>query len=360
MRVLLLDSAYPINTRNIKILNSIKKHTTHCDVTICTWNRDGREISDNDKFNYETFNRKAQYGNPFKKLIQMFSYYKFLKKCNDKIKPTIIIASHWDMLILAFFFKLKYQKLIYEILDIPTASFSLVQNTLNFIERKCLSKTDALIFASRFYCDLYKDFTGKKIVLENLPLESNVSNIIKYQYVSDKFKISFIGKLRYFSVMKNLIDAVDNLDVEILFWGEGPDYNALKEYSEGNSQIKFFGKYDYDYISDIYNLSDLVWAVYPSLDYNVKYAISNKYYECVKFKVPGIFAKNTHLGDFVDKEKIGYTVNPYSVADIKSLFQDILINKEKNLSVKNNLLLSKENKSWENNEHILIDLINNV
>lgn len=358
MKILLVDSCYPINNRNLKILNSLKNRLgNNIEIFVCTWNRDGRVIDTNySELNLNAFNKKADYGKPLAKIKGIIPYFKFIKRLNEDIKPNIIVASHWDMLCLVSLIKKHNQKLVYENLDLPTSSSFFFRNVFRFFEELALIRTNAIIFASRFFIDKYAKFKKTKIVLENLPFKDVVVREYEHNYESNKLKISFIGTLRYFNVMKNLIDAAKGLPVEILFWGDGPDENKLKEYSRFNNSVKFFGKYEYKTISDIYALSDVVWAVYPSSDYNVKYAISNKFHECLIFKRPGVFAEGTMLGELVEKEKIGYIVNPYSVTNIQKLFVHIIEDKAAYNELQINLVNSMEKKTWEDEEYKLIDL----
>jgi hypothetical protein len=361
MKVLLVDSSYPINNRNLKILNSLKNRLgAEIEISVCTWNRDDRPVLKDDVFSFYIFGRKADYGQPVAKLKGIIPYFKFLKSVNNEIKPDIIIASHWDVLALVSLIKRKEQKVIYENLDMPTASNPVFRSILRSIEMASLKKVSAIIFASRFFEECYKKVEKKKIVIENLPFKNVVMRTNTHTYESDKLKVSFIGTLRYFDVMKNLIDGVKELPVEILFWGDGPDLNLFKDYSADNPDVKFFGKYDYKTIADIYALSDIVWAVYPSLDYNVKYAISNKFYECLLFNKPGVFAKNTMLGDLVETDQIGYTVDPYDTLGIRKLFEGIILDKSGYEKIRINLDGSDEKKNWEDDENILIDLISKL
>ncbi|WP_159730176.1 glycosyltransferase [Sphingobacterium sp. 18053] len=355
MKVLLVDSSYPINTRNIRIVESLRKRLNQSEVHIAAWNRDGRFDIDDKDIKYHVFEKKAAYGNPLQKLIALFSYFFYLKRINASLQPKILIASHWDMLLLCSLLKSKDQKLVYENLDLPTAESSFVRKILDALEKRSLKNTDLIIFASRFFQQRYDFFSGSKVVIENLPITENALIEKKYFYESDKLKISFIGTVRYFDVMKNLVDSIVGLDVEVLFWGDGPDFARLKAYTSDNTQVKIFGSYEYNHIRDIYEVSDLVWAVYPSLDYNVKYAISNKFYECFKYCRPGIFATDTCLADVVKHEEIGFTVNPYDQQAIRKLIADAISNPELINKYKTNLGNFKGKRNWEDNESTLVN-----
>jgi glycosyltransferase involved in cell wall biosynthesis len=241
------------------------------------------------------------------------------------IKPEHIIASHWETLLIAVFMKTKNSNLIYENLDIPTSENPLILCILKILEKKALGKTECMIVASRFYKKLYPWYKKRIVILENKPFRGILADRpARFFHATGNLKISFAGMIRYFDCMQNLIKAARGLPLDVLFFGEGPDYGRLKEFARDYDRVFFFGKYNYEDIACIYNLSDIIWAVYPSKDYNVKHAISNKFFESLVFNKPAFFAEDTALGEFVSKNRIGFTVNPYNVEGIRSRLSEIL------------------------------------
>ena len=117
------------------------------------------------------------------------------------------------------------------------------------------------------------------------------------------------------------------------------------------SNIYFHGRYNYENISEIYSTVDLIWAVYPNKDFNVKYAISNKFFESILYEKPCFFSIQTDLGDLVEKYEIGFTIDPY---DPNKFFKNF--NTERFVirveEYKKNIRKYKEGKLlfWEDNE----------
>lgn len=166
-KICLVDSTYPINTRTNKIYKSLVKEYGYDFVYVIAWNRDGRNIEDNG--NYFIFNRKAAYGSKIQKFINLLSFQKFIRKIFFNTKFDIVIASHWETLFLISKLKTKDMTLIYENLDIPTAENKCVLKILQYIEKMALRKTDAIVFASRFFAPLYSFYKKEKLILENKP-----------------------------------------------------------------------------------------------------------------------------------------------------------------------------------------------
>lgn len=342
-KICLIDSTYPINTRTNKIYNSLVNDFGRKNVSIIAWNRDGRENKNTE--NYYIFEKKAGYGNKLQKLMGLFSFKTFINKVLNENNFDIVIASHWETLLLASELKRKDSKLIYENLDIPTSSNIHILKLLQKIEKKALKKTDAIVFASRFFVPLYDFFTKDKILLENKPDKQ----LFLYEAKEhDSFNIVFLGVIRYLDILKNLIDSVSEIKgIKLIIWGDGPDYENLKNYAKGKESVFIQGRYENSQLANIYSEADLVWAVYPNDDYNVKYAISNKFHESINIGKPCIYAEKTELGNFVSSNRIGFVVNPYSVDDITELFDKLKVNLKLIEEAANNLkILKKKESSW--------------
>jgi Glycosyl transferases group 1 len=311
-----LDSAYPINSRNLRIYDYLKKNN---DIKVITWDRIGETKAVEN--NYIVFCRKANYGNKKEKLKNIPLYYKFIDQNIKKYNPDVVIASHWDMLLLSSIVKIKTKfKLIYENRDMVSSRSPKIKRILSLIERLALIKTDGMILASRFFKPHYKYFNKEKVIIEN-----KVSNdMLKYERKSsDKFRISFIGSVRFYEILINLIEVCKEIPtIEVNIYGDGPDKIALEQYITKNkiNNVKVHGKYSYKEIGKLYSITDLLWSVYPNTESsNKKYVIPNKYFESIYFGVPGVFPNNTKTGELVEDYNIGYTVDPISRKEIKKI-----------------------------------------
>lgn len=162
----------------------------------------------------------------------------------------------------------------------PTSRNKVILKFLKLLEYYLIKNTKVVIFASRFFVLEYENIKTKQYIIENLPLKSSQA-IEKVNFESKKIKLSFIGTIRYYEVLKNLINSLRNLEDKIEFFiiGTGPDEEKLRKLVKINEQknVNFLGKYNYQEIEKYYKASDLIWAAYPWKDYNVKYAISNKF-----------------------------------------------------------------------------------
>lgn len=353
MKVVLLDTSYPINSRNSKIIQSLSKSYPLAEIHQVTWDRNGSNPEIDNPL-IHIYKKKSPTGKLWLKAKNLWGYKCFVHSIIRKIEPDIVIASHWDTLLIVPRLKRESQRLIYENLDVPTGRFRAV---FHFLERWALKRTDLIIHASRFFKDLYPQ-SIKQIILENKPFFS-VENRISY-FNHKPLRIAYIGNIRYKNILFNLIESLrDNESWELTLYGGGVEYEEVKAYSGGISNVKMTGPYDYKNISKIYDNVDVIWAVYPNKDFNVKYAISNKFFESIYLNIPGIYAKDTMLGDYVVKNNIGMVINPYDIQDIQQLLSNVE-NGSINLiqMVENLKALALKQSSWDEDFEQIIDFIN--
>ena len=162
--------------------------------------------------------------------------------------------------------------------------------------------------------------------------------------------------------MKKLLEAIQKIEnVEVYLIGKGAENEKFKKLiiNKELKRVFMMGDYNYEEIARYYQISDFIWAVYPANDYNVKYAISNKFHESIIFEKICFFSKNTLLGEYVDKNKIGISINSSNKESIEKTILNILDHPEKIVEITENIKKYKQNKIlyWEENEENLIKFI---
>lgn len=345
MKILLIDECYPLNTRNVKILSSLEHLYPTSEIQVVTWDREkafDKQKESHKVWSWHLYTRHATYGNKLQKLYGLLGYRAFCKKIIRRICPDIVIASHWNNLLMLPTLDRK-QMLIYENLDAPTGPF-ITRCILNCIERVYMSHA-LTIHASRFYTEIYPN-KYNQIVLENKPVVETKST----HYSPQKpLRIAYLGNIRYIDILKNIADAVKNDNRFLLsYHGGGPDYEKLKEYVGGISNIQITGVYRYEDIEKLYHETDLIWAAYPNKDFNVQYAISNKFHESLAYAIPTIYSDRTRLGEYVVANSMGFQVNPYSVASIRTLLNFIHSDSNLLIQVHKSLKLHSQNETtWQ-------------
>ena len=355
--ILVVENFYPLQTRSLRIEQSLKKYGYN--VHSVMWNRNNVAVSPVEGHHVYTKTSRSK----FKKLISIFFYYRHLKNIVRGQKYNVLIASHWDMLFLCSLLKGSNHVLIYDNLDMPTHKYDLIRNLFRQVEILALRKTTGILYASRFFKDFYrKDIPS--MILENKPLKYVFKGFVD-QPIKPKITISFFGTLRYSESLKLLIDVVGKMgNVNLVIKGSGfaEELISYKESKNYSNVILDVGWYNYDDLGKIFSKTDVIWAAYPSKDFNVKYAISNKFFESMLFNKPGIFAANTELGSFVSAKGMGYTVDPYSFNSIESMLNELLKNEGESVKQTKQVLAKFKPKEifWEDEEEKLISFIESV
>ncbi|MDH0718592.1 glycosyltransferase [Acinetobacter junii] len=358
-KILIIDTTWPINSRTERFRKTLKKHFL---VVVVAWNRGKKNIEKEDAYVLGT---EIGYGNQLKKLFMLPLFFMYIYSVNKIEKPDIIFASHWDSLICAVILKLLGNwkiKIIYDCLDLPTSSNTLIRKLIIFIEKFCLYFVGLTIFASRYFKPLYpQNLTS--YIFENYPslslLDSSTEepSWIKYydQKASTGYKnVAWIGVVRYFNIIENILLAIKNTDINFFVFGDGPELEKVIEavnYHNLNDQVIFFGRYKTSELKYIYEKSDLVWAAYPTNDFNAIYAISNKYFECSFFEKKIILSKKTKMAEGINENPSVILVDEYSSVDIK---EKILSN------VKNPYIKYENDTFWEDEEGKFIDFLKSI
>ena len=332
MKYLLLSNSYPLHPRHIKVSKLLQPGE---ESYVCAWNRDAESHKSDSKFE-STFDQKIGYGNKWKKLYNLLYFSGFFRTVCQKISPDFVVCRYWDMFFLACFFAPRNTKIIYDVCDMPS------NKLVKLLETKLLHRASKVIISSRFFEDFYNH--DNVLLFENKPdlnMISDYSNSFEKGKLTNLLKIAFIGKIRYLSVMKNLVSAISRLQGKAIltFYGSGADEKSLIEYCK-NLQITnviFTGSYNYSEVKCFYLNNDLIWGAYDSNVLNVKYAISNKFFESLAFEKPCVFSLDTELGKLVNLEKIGFVVDEQSSESIFNLFSKLANNRNEIESLESNI-----------------------
>lgn len=323
--LLVVDTTWPMNTRTERFTNTFK---SKFNCIVCAWNRGrGGKTYPEESYILET---NTGYGNPLRKLLILPLFLLHIIKVYKKCRPDVILASHWDSLFLVLLAKVIVRGdalIVYDCLDLPTSKNKIILKFLHWLERKMLKSVDLTIYASRFFGQLY-DGNNASITFENYPpktlCDKNIEPPSWFQSVldfdSNTLNLSWIGVVRYPEVLMSLLKFIKQTSrYRLLVFGDGP---SLK-YMQGLvgdmcicDKVFFFGRYNNNQLKYIYDVSDLVWAAYPTNDYNTRYAISNKYFECSLFSTVPIISAGTMMSKHREIDSSIIFVDESSVDDI--------------------------------------------
>lgn len=351
LRMMCVTSSYPVHPRLKKITQCFSASTRGADPNIvcAAWDRSG----DRKNEDINTYVSSEGYGSKLKKLAGMLSFAIFIRKRLLAVKPDIVVCRFFDMAFLGCLLA-RRSKVVYDVNDIPSDKSNFVTLIYKILEQFVLKKSDAVILSSRFFLTRYQKFSNKVVILENKP-EREILKTGRFPFEKSRFTVSFIGVTRYYLVLENLILSVKDRDMDLLFFGYGPDDEKVRKLIEahGIDNVYQFGRYSYKDIHKLYNISDLIWAAYPATTINTRSAISNKFFESILFYKPGVFNKNTSLGEYVETHGVGYTIDPESLGQVSELFDNVATDSFQYKKILEKMAIyAKENSScWEENRY---------
>ncbi len=312
-------------------------------VEILCWDRENeykdREAEIVDGISVKRFFPYSKYGTGTK---QIKSYIRFIKECKEYLKNQEYDYLHChdlDGVIAGYIFKMPNIKLIFDMHEFYEAQVSkqkiryILHSLVNYMQ----GKSDFIIYVNELQTTVMSTKNIRKIIfLPNYPDENNYIGVGKVH--SDKLRISYIGAVRQFNELKNLMDACKDIrDIQISIHGAGVDYKRLNNIKNDYKGVEVTGVYHFKESAKLYSKADILYALYPinALQYRASYPV--KLFEAIITKTPIIVSKGTVLEEFIKKNDIGFVVDPSNVQEIKNLIniinenRRILDEKSKNL-----------------------------
>ena len=300
---------------------------------ILFWNRD----MNNKKYpkNYFYYTRKSKLNK--KKIFKVFDFINYQKWLKEKIikknYDKIIILDTLSGILISRILLTKYKrKYLFDIRDYSYEKISVFYN----IEKK-------LIYNSFFTCissEGFKEFLPKDydyIITHNFSyrdINMAQNGFIKNKKYGDTLNLVWLGSIRYFNHQIQIINKLkDDQRFNIIFHGIGPDYEKFLHYSKINSikNIEFTGRYENNDKSILLSNADLINNSYDIRNgYEVKYAIANKFYDGLIYKIPQLVEVDTYKGKKATNIGVGISID----ANNKD-FANILYNYYFNIDIDN-------------------------
>lgn len=275
------------------------------------WNREASII----KYpkNYISYEKNSKLNkNIYMKLIDFIGYKLWL---NRRLK-----AKHYDKLIVLstlsgiisfeFLFNRYKNKYIFDIRD-----YSYEHNRIfYFIEKKIIEKSYFTCISSegfkRFLPQNDAYICVHNFNAKNIHSTANFSKKNK----GEKLNLVWMGAVRYFNHQKKIIDKLKNDPrFSLIYHGSGADLDEYIKYCNANyvKNVFFTGAYNNEQKSNLIAKADIINNSYmtPKI-MEVKYAISNKYYDGIFYKIPQLVECDTYKAIKIQANGLGIAVDP--------------------------------------------------
>ena len=290
------------------------------DYMVYFWNRSGCENSV--LYNCKFYQRKSSLAkSKVAKLADFLFYAKWLNREIERDKPEkIIFLSTLSIMLMKPSLIRKYKGKY--ILDIRDYSY---EHKLFFRKQE-----QKYIRNSFFCCISSPGFKNFLIPDYNYQIVHNFDKtVVDGKYIfrkkepDQKLKVVWTGVMRYFEYQKNLIDSLGNDSrFEVHYYGNGPELDKYQDYAAKYDNIFIHGLYDDNCKYTLIGDSDIINNCYGSPNKRLlEYAISNKYYDGIIFRIPQIVESGNYKSRIVEKKGLGVAIDP-NVPN----FADILFN----------------------------------
>jgi len=322
------------------------------EVEILCWDRKNyykdKQVENIDGINIKRYEILSKPGSGFK---QIPAYFKFLKKCRKELKKAQYDYLHChdlDGMIIGYFSKNMNAKFIFDMHEFYESGRMgryayIIRRMLNFFQNKCYK----IIYVNDFQIKGISDKNKDKLVyIPNYPETSKLTDTQKTN--SEKLRISYIGTVRQYEILKILMGAVkDDERFFVSINGDGMCYQNIKELSVNYSNVEVTGRYNHDELAKFYQNTDLLYCIYDSQIKNHNTAIATKFFEAIATLTPIIVTEGSAMEQVCKEYGIGISIDSKNIDTIKSALQDLYYNREKLTSMSDNMKKIQFDFSWE-------------
>jgi hypothetical protein len=275
------------------------------------WNREATNKKYPD--NYIGYKKKSKLNkNLYYKFFDFLGYKLWLnKKLKTKEYKKLIILSTLAGIInykvLVGKFKGKY------IFDIRDYSYECIKIFYRIEKNIIKNSYFTCISSEGFKIFLPKEFTYVNVHNFNNNDIKHISNFNK-KNKDQTLNLVWMGAVRYFIHQKKIINRLKNDSrFNMIYHGSGADLEDYKKYCRENKvhNIIFTGEYNNEKKHELITEADIINNSYMTHKVmEVKYAISNKFYDGIIHKIPQLVETNTFKHEKVRNKGLGIGIDP--------------------------------------------------
>lgn len=286
----------------------LEKNVTPYEVLF--WNRSGEKLTLPQNYRAcEVYSEEEQ--RVVTKLFDFLKYRRWLKGQlkSKKYDKLIILSTLSGMLIFDLLKKYK-RRYFFDIRD-----YSYEHIGLFFAIEKWVIKNS---FATSISSPGFRNFLPQYeyIIAHNIQkAELNINHQVQLpKGDAETINIVWNGTMRYFGHQKKIIDRLANDKRFALYYhGTGPELTQYEEYCDlkGVKNVFFTGRYDNTEKAQLLEKADIINNSYwIEKENEIKYAISNRFYDGLVYKIPQLVESKTYKAGICEKYGVGIGINP--------------------------------------------------
>ena len=261
-----------------------------------------------------------------------------------QIKAEIYHFHDPELIPAGYFLKIIGKKVIYDVHeDVPRQIY--VKPWLNIFFKRIISflfekfenftasKFDYIFCATEHIKNRFSEFNKNAIALFNYPLLKDAERVKSVKSNS----ISYIGNISEDRGIIEILDAVSNLNVELVLAGRivSRKLELILIKHPGWRKVKYYGFVDKQKVKEILSRSLIGLVILHPMENHVV-GMPVKMFEYMAAGIPVIASDFPLWGDIIRKYKCGLTVNPLKASDISSAIKFLTCNKSLSIKMGNN------------------------
>lgn len=263
----------------------------------------------NEKAKYIYTERLASDANSIIKLRQYYKYSRFVINTvkNEKYKKLIIFGAQLAIFLKPFLKRNFHKSFILDYRDLS------IDQILKRRFRKVLEVSSLNVISSPgFKKVLPSNFSY--VLSHNIDIneiEDSLDKTIHIKKNPQPIKILTIGAIRDYDQNIEIVNALaNNKKFEIQFVGKGPDSEKIKQYvaEKHVMNVKFVGFYSKKDEAEYIKESDYINIYYPK-KLSHETALSNRFYNSIRFGKPMITTSHSVQGDYAVKFHLGISID---------------------------------------------------
>jgi glycosyltransferase involved in cell wall biosynthesis len=238
------------------------------------------------------------------------------------------------------------------------------------IEAMAIPRVDVLITVSEPLAELYRQKYArlkKAIVIRNLPLFKSSAGSESLPLDLPRIKdpvIVYQGHFRPGRGLLNLLHAfIQTKNLHLLLIGGGELENELKKIVKANNlenRVTFLGYIPTNDLIHVTSRADLGVALFEPSSINYKYALPNKFFEYIMAGIPVLASNIATFKYYIEKYKVGMTVEPADLNKITRLLMQMVQDKDKLAEWQANTRKAAQQLNWESEFRLLKQIYENL
>ncbi len=306
-----------------------------------------------------------------KKIMMRWQHFRRILKAIKQEKPALIHLHDPELLLLVpKIQKITKAKIIFDMHeDFPAAlaskkifNFAIPKTwieTIKRYEKKALQQIDGLIYAEKYYKELYQLQETKQVDILNYPHLIDVKTTDKFV----PFTFIYAGAIHEIRGFKEMLQLIRRLhvkeyDVQLILIGKIPQHlevyaNQFLQKHHLENQVLLKGRLDYSEVQNYYERSHLGLALLHS-EPNYLRSLPTKLFEYMAYQLPFLASDFPDWAAMIYESQSGLVVPHHDMDIIENEAEQLIQNSiKRKILAHNGYLAHNRHFNWQNEERKL-------